>query len=317
VSRGALFLLPQRDDHKEAVTLSKPETYEQTAIRVSRNSILWNIVLTAFKLFAGIAGNSSAMISDAAHSASDMATTVVVIVGVKLGNRKSDKDHPYGHERFESVAAMIMGISLFILGGGIGWAGVQRILYGLEGGHIGIPGVLALSGAIATIIIKELMYWYTRHWGKAINSGVLMADAWHHRSDALSSIGSFAGILMARLGFPIFDPIASIIICLFILKVAFDIFRDAVGRMTDKACDDATVDAIRSIVLAQEGVLGIHRLRTRVFGDKFYVDIDIGGDGNATLHETHETAQRVHDAIEACFPNVKHCMVHVNPEGKP
>jgi len=295
-------------------TFVKQETNQQVAIRVSRNSIIWNVLLTAFKLFAGIAGNSAAMISDAVHSASDMATTVVVIIGVKLGNRKSDKDHPYGHERFESVAALIMGVSLFVLGGGIGWAGIQKILYGLDGGELTVPSGLALSGAVATIVIKELMYWYTRRWGKRINSGVLMADAWHHRSDALSSIGSFIGIFMALSGYPIFDPIASIVICLFILKVAYDIFRDAVGRMTDKACDDATVEELRDVVLAQEGVLGIHRLQTRLFGDKFYVDIEIGGDGMATLHETHDTAQRVHDAIEARFPNVKHCMVHVNPE---
>jgi cation diffusion facilitator family transporter len=215
---------------------------------------------------------------------------------------------------------MIMGVSLFVLGGGIGWAGAQKILYGLGGGEIAAPGAVALSGATATIVIKELMYWYTRYWGKKINSGVLMADAWHHRSDALSSIGSFIGIFMARRGYPIFDPIASIVISLFILKVAIDIFRDAVGRMTDKSCDDATVEEIRAIALAQGGpaaVLGVHRLRTRVFGDKFYVDIDIGVNGQAPLHEAHETAQRVHDAIEARFPNVKHCMVHVNPEGEP
>lgn len=140
-----------------------------------------------------------------------------------------------------------------------------------------------------------------------------MAEAWHHRSDALSSIGAFAGILGARLGYPILDPIASVIICLFIGKAAYDIFKDAVDKMVDKSCDDETLEQMRGIISKQAGVLSIDMLHTRLFGAKMYVDIEISADGTLSLEEGHEIAQKVHDAIEKEFPLVKHCMVHVNP----
>ena len=140
-----------------------------------------------------------------------------------------------------------------------------------------------------------------------------MADAWHHRSDALSSIGSFVGVFGARLGFPILDPLACIVICFFILKAAIDIFRDAIGKMTDKACDEQITEKMRQVILSQEAVEGIDQMQTRLFGDKIYVDVEIRTDGSATLERAHNIAQRVHDAIEEEFPKVKHCMVHVNP----
>jgi cation diffusion facilitator family transporter len=289
------------------------KTNEQIAIEVSRNTIIGNAVLSAFKLFAGFYANSGAMISDAVHSLSDLFTTFIVIIGVKWSNRKSDKDHPYGHERMECVAALILSVILFAVGIIIGWGGIEKIING-NYEEIAIPGVLALIAAIVSIVIKEVMYWYTRIAAKAINSSALFADAWHHRSDAFSSIGSFAGILGARLGFPILDPVACVVICIFILKVAFDIFLDSIGKMTDKACDDAVVDEIRAVVLAQESVGGIDQIKTRLFGDRIYVDIEIRVNGNFTLYEAHEIAQHVHDAIERQFPKVKHCMVHVNPD---
>ena len=174
-------------------------------------------------------------------------------------------------------------------------------------------GAIALAAAILSILIKEWMYWYTRKAAKKINSGALMADAWHHRSDALSSIGAFVGILGARMGYPILDPLASVVICLFIGKAASDIFRDAIDKMVDKSCDPETLGKMRSIILEQPGVQNIDLLQTRLFGPKIYVDIEIAADGNLTLREGHEIAQRVHDAMEKEFPLVKHCMVHVNP----
>ena len=157
------------------------------------------------------------------------------------------------------------------------------------------------------------MYWYTRAAAKKINSGALMADAWHHRSDALSSIGAFIGILGSRMGYPILDPIASLVICLFILKAAYDIFQDALAKMVDKACPEEVVNQMREIILAQEGVEGIDDIKTRLFGAKMYVDVEISVDGDKTLRAAHEIANRVHDAIEDAFPEVKHCMVHENP----
>ena len=176
-----------------------------------------------------------------------------------------------------------------------------------------MPGGLALVAAIVSIIVKEAMYWYTRAAAKKTGSGALTADAWHHRSDALSSVGSFIGILGARMGLPILDPIASVVICIFIVKAAVDIFRDAISKMTDRSCDDATIQALRDTVLANEQVLRIDRLNTRIFGDKFYVELEIGTYANLSLSEAHDIAEHVHDAVEQDFPKVKHCMVHVNP----
>ena len=291
-------------------------TNEQIAMRVSRNTVIGNVFLTGFKLFAGIFSNSAAMLSDAVHSLSDILATLIVMIGVKLANRKSDKEHQYGHERFECVAAIILAAILFVTGAGIGWKGIETIM---ESGstEIPVPGIIALIAAIVSIIVKEAMYWYTRIPAKKINSSALMANAWHHRSDALSSVGSFIGIFGSRLGFPLLDSIACIVICFFILKAAVDIFRDAVGKMTDRACDDETVDKITKVILSQESVGGIDLLKTRVFGDKIYVEVEITVDGTKALNEAHDIAQYVHDKIEAEFPLVKHCMVHVNPSGNP
>ena len=293
----------------------KTLTNEQIAMKVSFVSIIWNIILYIFKLFAGIVAHSGAMISDAVHSASDVLSTFIVIIGVKIANKESDKTHPYGHERMECVAAILLSAILFATGLGIGYKGVI-IISSNDYSHLTVPGVLALAAAVISIGVKEGMYWYTRAAAKKINSGALMADAWHHRSDALSSVGSFAGILGARLGYPIFDPIASVIICIFILKAAFEIFMDSINKMTDKACDDETIEVIRSLILKQEGVLGIDQIKTRLFGDRIYVDVEIQADGNISLKQAHDIAHYVHDSIENNIPKIKHCMVHVNPVNK-
>lgn len=285
---------------------------KKIAMRISIVSILVNIVLSGFKLLAGIIANSGAMISDAVHSASDVFSTLIVIIGVNIAGKDSDKEHQYGHERMESVASIVLAVILLATGIGIGYEGCIKI-FGGDYGSLETPGRLALIAAVISIAVKEWMYWYTRAGAKKINSGALMADAWHHRSDSLSSIGAFIGILGARLGFPILDPVASVVICIFIAKAAFDIFKDAVDKMVDKSCDKETENAIRDLILAQEGVMGIDLLYTRMFGSKIYVDVEISADGTKTLNETHHIAELAHDAIEQHFPAVKHCMVHVNP----
>ena len=288
-------------------------TNEQMAMRASIVTIICDIGMVVFKLFAGIFGRSTAMLADAVHSLSDMVATFVVMIGVKMANRKADKEHPYGHERFEAVAAIILSIMLFATGAGIGWAGVQQIIHWEHGDDIAIPGMIALVAAVVTIALKGIMYIYKIRVAKKIDSGALKADAWHHLSDSLSSIGSFAGILGARMGFPILDPIAAIAICLFILKASLDIFRDAISKMTDRACDDETQGRMREVILAQEGVMDIDLFKTRIFGDRIYVEVEISVDGTKTLQEAHEIAHKVEDAIESEFPKVKHCMVHMNP----
>lgn len=286
---------------------------ESIAMQVSRNSILVNLLLSIGKLLAGIIGKSSAMISDAVHSASDVFSTIVVMIGIKISSKESDKNHQYGHERLESVAALILAVVLAATGIGIGYSGIRTIISGTEGVGLVIPTVLPLIAAIVSVVVKEAMYWYTIRAAVKINSGALKADAWHHRSDALSSVGSFIGILGAKMGYPILDPIASVIICVFILKAAFDIFRDAIGKMTDEACDDKMVEAIAGVAKRQQGVIQLDDMKTRMFGNKVYVDIEISVDGDMKLREAHQIAEQVHEQVEKNFPSVKHCMVHVNP----
>ena len=290
----------------------KPNHFEQTATRVTMVSIIGNLLLSAFKLMAGLLAHSGAMVSDAVHSASDVFSSIIVIIGVKVSSRESDKEHPYGHERFECVAAIILSVVLFITGLFIGIQAVQTI-FGGNYASLVVPGILALVAAIVSILVKEAMYWYTKINAQKIDSSALMADAWHHRSDALSSVGALIGIGGARLGYPILDPIASGIICIFILKAAIDIFLDAIDKMVDHSCDASTEEAIRKCALEQEGVIQVDFLQTRVFGNRIYVDIEISADGNMSLYDSHNIAETVHDAIESTFAKVKHIMVHVNP----
>ena len=285
---------------------------EKIAMKVSIISIIANVVLAAFKLVAGILAHSSAMVSDAIHSASDVFSTFVVMIGIKIASKEPDEEHPYGHERMECVAAIILATILCITGLGIGKNALSNITG--NSGEMAVPGVLALIAAIVSIIVKEAMFWYTRHYAKKIDSGALMADAWHHRSDALSSIGAFIGIIFARMGYVMMDSIACLVICVFIVKAAYDIFKDAIDKMVDKSCSLEVEAEIRTIVMSVDGVKGIDSLSTRLFGNKMYVDIEIRADGEKTLNETHEIAEAVHDSIEAQFEKFKHIMVHVNPD---
>lgn len=290
--------------------------FEKTAVEVSVVSIAVNTVLSLFKLLAGILAHSGAMISDAVHSASDVLSSVIVIVGVKFAARESDKDHPYGHERFECVAAIVLSVILLVTGLFIGASAAEKLAGGgME--ELAVPGVLALAAAVVSIVVKEAMYWYTRAHARRVDSGALMAEAWHHRSDALSSVGALIGIAGARMGVPALDPIASLIICVFIAKAAYDIFMDAVGKMVDRSCSEEMEAELLRCALGQEGVLGVDMIQTRVFANKIYVDIEISADGALTLWEGHEIAERVHCAIEERFEKVKHIMVHVNPAQRP
>lgn len=288
--------------------------FQKVANKVSIIAIIGNVMLSVIKLLAGIIAHSNAMISDAIHSASDVFSTIVVIVGIKLASKESDKEHPYGHERLECVAAIVLAMVLFITGIGIG-IGMEALKNILQGNYsdLQVPGILALIAAIVSIVCKEGMYWYTRYYAKKIDSSALMADAWHHRSDAFSSIGALIGIGGARLGFPIMDSIASLVIFVFIAKAAFDIFKDAINKMVDHSCDEETEKQIYDCVLKNEYVMGIDLLQTRIFGNKIYVDLEIQADASYTLQEAHNIAEAVHDDIEQNFPKVKHIMVHVNP----
>lgn len=280
--------------------------FQKVANKVSIITIIGNVVLSVFKLLAGLTAHSNAMISDAVHSASDVFSTFVVIIGIKLAAKKPDKEHPYGHERMECVAAIILAVVLFITGLGIGMDAAKNILNGNES-VIQVPGMLALIAAIVSIVSKEGMYWYTRYYAKKIDSSALMADAWHHRSDAFSSIGALIGIGGARLGFPIMDSIASLVIFVFIAKAAFDIFKDAMDKMVDHSCDEETEKKIYDCVMKNEDVKGIDLLRTRIFGNKIYIDVEIQVDASYTLQEAHDIAETVHDDIEKNFQKENCC----------
>ena len=291
------------------------EGSSERAMKVSQLTIAWNAALSAVKLLAGVFAHSGAMISDAVHSLSDVFSTVIVMFGIRAAQKASDKEHPYGHERMECVAAIVLSGVLLATGLMIGWQGVKNILSAQEGA-LQAPGILALPAAALSIAVKEGMYRYTMRAAKAIDSNALKADAWHHRSDALSSIGALIGIGGARLGVPVLDPVASLVICLMIVKAAYDIFKDAVDKMVDESCDEETEAAIRACALRHEGVKGVDRLLTRRFGSRAYIEMEISVDGRLPLNQAHEIAESVHDDIEREFPKVKHIMIHENPVGE-
>ena len=285
---------------------------EQKVVKkLSNVGIFGNVLLAAFKLVAGIVGNSGAMVSDAIHSMSDVFATLIAYIGVRMSQRQEDEEHPYGHERLECVAALMLGLILAGTGLGIGYSGLRKLLFDREA--IEIPTLLPLIASVISIIVKESMFCYTMYYAKRLDSAAFKADAWHHRSDALSSIGSFLGIGLAKLGWTIMDPIASLIICIFIFKVAYDISRDAVSKMLDTSCDNVYEQKIRDFVEEQPGVKKIDLLRTRQFGNKIYIDLEIAVQRDISLIDAHAIAESVHDRVEQSFPNVKHVMIHVNP----
>ena len=261
---------------------------EKIAMRISWYSIAVNVFLSLGKFVAGIFGHSAAMVSDAIHSASDVFATFIVMAGIKISGKASDEDHQYGHERLECVASILLSVILALTGLAIGYAGIEKIMH-QDTESIAIPTFLPLAAAIISIVVKEAMYWYTRHYALMLESDALMADAWHHRSDSLSSVGSFIGIL------------------------GYEIFMGAIDKMVDKACSKEEEDAMRAKVAEVPGVNHIDLLRTRQFGSRIFVDVEVSADDNLTLLQSHQIAESIHHSIEKDFPNVKHCMVHINP----
>ncbi|MBR4320531.1 MAG: cation transporter [Oscillospiraceae bacterium] len=289
------------------------EYHAKIAVRTAAVSIIGNLMLSVLKIVAGIFSHSSALVSDGIHSASDLISSAVVVIGVKLSAKEEDADHPYGHERLECAAAIVLSVLLLITGIFIGYQAFSDIT-SQNAQDLVQPGIFSLIVVILSILAKEAMYWYTRYYALRIHSGALMADAWHHRSDSLSSVGALLGILGARHGLQILDPIACLIICVFIFKAAYEIFRDAVNQMVDKACDKETESRIKECILKQDGVLSIDLLKTRTFANRIYVDLEISADGQMTLAEAHQIAHQVHDKVEQEIPDVKHIMIHVNPK---
>lgn len=295
-----------------AASVDEATEHAKVVTRLSAVGVGGNVLLAVFKFVAGILGNSMALVSDAVHSSSDVLATAVAYAGDRIARREADENHPYGHERFEQLAAAILSLILAGVGLGIGYAGVESLVHG---GADEMPGVLALVAAGVSIVVKEAMFWYTRHGAKKIGSDVFMADAWHHRTDALSSVAALIGVGATMLGFPLGDSIASIVICLFILKVAWDVGREAVGKLVDESGGRELNEAIARCVVKCSEVDHIDSLFTRRFGSLYYADIEVAMDGTLTLAEAHKHAEEIHERIERECPQVKHATVHINPVG--
>lgn len=278
-------------------------------VKVSWLTAIINIFLAIFKITTGVIGKSSAMIADGVHTLSDVLTTLVVIVGLKVSSKEADAQHQYGHEKYESVFAKILSILLLLTGVYIGYQAFVILIQG----NIPRPKNIALVGSVVSIAVKEAMYWYTLKTAKKIKSLSMEADAWHHRSDAFSSIGTFVGILGAKLGITVLDPIAGIVVSLFVIKVGVDIYIKSVKGLVDESANIEIIKEIKEITLDIKGVKGIKNLKTRVFGNKIYVDLEIYVDSLITVGEGHDIAEEVHDRLEKDIKDIKHCMVHMEP----
>ncbi|MDR0426185.1 MAG: cation diffusion facilitator family transporter [Clostridiales bacterium] len=284
----------------------------KTAVRVSVVNIGLNAGLAAVKLCAGLLAGSGALISDGINSASDIFASGVGLVGITMSEKKADEKHPFGHERLECVAAVVLAVILLFTAIGVAYAAIAALVGGTYA-LMAAPGLFALIAAGVSIVVKEGMFFFTRAAAKRTGLTALKADAWNHQSDVLCSAGSLLGVLCARLGAPVVDPVASLFIALFIGRAAVTVFMDAVHRMTDVTAGEAVEARLRSIILSDPKVVCVDTLRTRLFGNRIYVEAEIGCDGTLILTEAHDIAQRVHDEIETKLPDVKHCVVHVNP----
>ena len=291
---------------------------EKAVRQMTAVGVLGNVFLAVFKMIAGIFGHSAAMLSDAIHTLSDVFATLIAYIGVRVSRKKADREHPYGHERLECVASILLATILLGTGAGIGISCLQSIFTGAYKDMVA-PGLIAVIAAIVSIAVKEGMFWYTMYYAKKCRSSAFKADAWHHRSDALSSVGAMIGIEGARRGFPILDQIAGLGICVVIIGVAVSIFRDALSKMLDTACSDEFEQELRDFITAtakeENASVGLDVLRTRKFGEKIYADVEINADGNMSLKEAHDIADDLHDRIEDKYPDIKHVMIHVNPAG--
>ena len=302
---------------KQTDTVSRKNPIDESAAirKMSFVSVAGNAVLSGFKFFAGVTGNSGAMISDSIHSFSDVITTLIAWIGVKASKKEADAAHPYGHERIECIASLLLGIVLLGTGLGVGKVGLENIFSG-NYQALAVPSAIALVAAVVSIVSKEAMYWYTRYYANLIHSSAFLADAWHHRSDAFSSIGSLIGIAGAMMGYPVLDSVASVVICLFIVKASYDILKDGVVKLLDTSCGESYDKKMADYISGQEGVVCVDSLRSRMFGNKVYIDLEIQVDGEKSLREAHQVAERIHDDVEKTFPDVKHIMIHLNPATK-
>lgn len=283
-------------------------------IRTTMKIIVLNVFLAVIKIFAGIFGKSSALISDAVNSISDIMTNIVVMISGKFSHKGSDEDHPYGHEKFDAMVSVLLGVAIIITAFEIGKRAVitlyDFIAYGTD---IEQPALVALIVALATILIKEFMYHFTKRAAKKAHSSSLNAQALDHRSDELASFGAFVGISGSMLGLHFLEPVASLFITFFVARVGYNIIKEGIAQVVDQAANPEVIEEIKQIIYSHPEVLNIDEMRTRQFGMKLYVDLEIQVDRNLTLCEAHTIAEAIHEHVESEMENVLHCMIHVNP----
>jgi len=301
-------------------TLSHSEETENTrysqAIYVTKVAMASNVLLTGFKFFAGIIGNSSAMVADAAHSMSDFMTDIAVIAGLKVARKPRDSTHNYGHGKIETLSAAFIGLVLVAVAFGIFWGGLQKVIAFYQGEMLPAPSRIALAAAVLSIVVKEWLYRYTIIYARKLKSDALIANAWHHRSDAFSSIGTMVGIGGAILlggRWVVLDPIAAVILSFFIFKVAFEISYKNLNELLEASLDSETYRTIEEILMSTEGVLGFHELKTRKIGNAMAADVHIEVDRNLNIVDAHEISTQVEDRLkEVCGKN-GHFSIHVEP----
>lgn len=295
---------------------SEKSSREKGIYKVTIVGSIVNFLLLVFKFFAGIAGHSAAMLADAVHSLPDFITDIVVIVFVRIAGKPEDKGHDYGHGKYETLATAIIGLLLLCVGFGIFWNGASSIYTFLQGGQLESPGVVALVAALVSIVSKEILYQYTVIQGKKLNSQAVVANAWHHRSDALSSIGTAIGIGGAILlgdHWRVLDPIAAVVVSFFIMKVSVQLLIPCVDELLEKSLPDDVEKEIEQTVLSFPGVSQPHHLRTRRIGSYYAIEIHVRMDGKITLEEAHGTATAIENKLKEMFGKGTHVGIHVEP----
>ncbi|WP_319506279.1 cation diffusion facilitator family transporter [uncultured Methanolobus sp.] len=289
----------------------------KTAVKVTTNGMVFNIFLTIFKFIAGISGNSAAMIADAVHSFSDFITDIVVIFGLRAAGKPADHNHHYGHGKIETLCAAFVGIVLFIIGLEILQSGLSKILFVAGGGNLEQPGAIAFIAAVVSILTKEGLYRYTLSAGRSIKSDAMIANAWHHRSDAFSSVGTMIGIGGAMIlggRWVILDPVAAVIMSYFIFKVAFEISYTNINELTEAAHDIDIVKEISYIIVSTEGVRDFHKLKTRKIGSNIATDVHIQVDKDLSLIEAHDICTEVENRLRAKFGMDSILYIHCEPD---
>jgi cation diffusion facilitator family transporter len=276
-----------------------------------------NVVLLLFKFVAGIVGHSAAMVADAVHSLSDFVTDVIVLVFVHISGKPKDKSHDYGHGKYETLAMTLIGVALLIVAIGIIYSGAMKIIAWMNGEQLEAPGMLALWAALLSVLLKEGVYQYSMVKARQLNSQVVEANAWHHRSDALSSVGTAIGIggaIFLGQRWTVLDPIASLVVGAFIVKVAVDLLHRGIDDLMEHSLPEDVEEEILRIVGELKGVVDPHDLRTRKIGNRYAIELHILMDGDITLHEAHNKASEVEDLLRARYGEDTHVAVHVEPK---